>query len=255
VAVRQTRTLRPLSGPASPAAPMASAPSLRGPLTLGTPGTGKRSAGKPHAACDEAGAGNVSEGGTRHPLYNRKGPDRKLPTCRCARLLSTLLTWRELETWPGWNCAPTEQSKALGWKPSTYRARASSRPYLQGACSVSGSPRCGGPGCPPPGARDGRALGLAGTAWRRADQQPCRACLVLWRLVAPTLAGDSQCQGPPLGGAPLVAQSDGASACSGHLSGAGRCCGQSVYEPATGRAWMAQSSSLPPVIAHDQTMR
>src|SRR5215468_12299099 len=45
---------------------------------------------QPHAAFDEAGAGNVSYGGTRNPLYNRKGTDRKLPTCRCARLLSTL---------------------------------------------------------------------------------------------------------------------------------------------------------------------
>ena len=36
---------------------------------------------------------------------------------------------RELETWPWWNCDPTTQSKECGWKPSTYRARASSRPY------------------------------------------------------------------------------------------------------------------------------
>jgi hypothetical protein len=36
---------------------------------------------------------------------------------------------RELETRPRWNCDPTTQSKELGWKPSTYRARASSRPY------------------------------------------------------------------------------------------------------------------------------
>ena len=39
------------------------------------------------------------------------------------------LTRRELETWPGWNCEPTVQSKERGWKPSAYRARASSRPY------------------------------------------------------------------------------------------------------------------------------
>ena len=39
------------------------------------------------------------------------------------------LTRRELETWPRWNCDPTTQSKECGWKPSTYRARASSRPY------------------------------------------------------------------------------------------------------------------------------
>ena len=42
------------------------------------------------------------------------------------------LTWRELETWPGWNCEPTAQSKERGWKPSAYRARNSSRPYLKG---------------------------------------------------------------------------------------------------------------------------
>jgi hypothetical protein len=42
------------------------------------------------------------------------------------------LTWRELETWPWWNCDPTRQSKEPVWKPSTYRARASSRPYLRG---------------------------------------------------------------------------------------------------------------------------
>jgi hypothetical protein len=41
------------------------------------------------------------------------------------------LTWRELETWPGWNCEPTTQSKESGWKPSSCRARASSRPYLR----------------------------------------------------------------------------------------------------------------------------
>ena len=40
------------------------------------------------------------------------------------------LTRRELETWPPWNRNPTTQSKERAWKPSTYRARASSRPYL-----------------------------------------------------------------------------------------------------------------------------
>src|SRR4029453_11114536 len=63
------------------------------------------------------------------------------------------VTRRELETWPGWNCAPTEQSKALGWKPSTYRARASSRPYPDGGCidergdnlcGTQAGHRCGG---------------------------------------------------------------------------------------------------------------
>ena len=42
------------------------------------------------------------------------------------------LTWWELETWPWGNCEPTEQSKDLDWKPSTYSARASSRPYREG---------------------------------------------------------------------------------------------------------------------------
>ncbi len=53
------------------------------------------------------------------------------------------LTRRELETWPWWNCDPTTQSKERGWKPSTYRARASSRPYLRaakGAVPLADSP-------------------------------------------------------------------------------------------------------------------
>lgn len=29
------------------------------------------------------------------------------------------LTWRELETWLGWNCEPTPQAKVWDWKPST----------------------------------------------------------------------------------------------------------------------------------------
>ena len=37
--------------------------------------------------------------------------------------------WRELETWPWWNCEPNGSSKEPAWKPFTYRARASSRPY------------------------------------------------------------------------------------------------------------------------------
>ena len=39
-----------------------SAPSTRGPITLHTNQAGKRSAGKPHAAFDVAGAGNVAMG-------------------------------------------------------------------------------------------------------------------------------------------------------------------------------------------------
>ena len=48
------------------------------------------------------------------------------------------LTWRELETWPWGNCEPTEPSKELVWKPSTYSARASSRPYLNGEGGETG---------------------------------------------------------------------------------------------------------------------
>ena len=46
-----------------------SAPSARGPITLHTKHAGKRSAGKPHAAFDVAGAGNVAtvEGGHAMP--------------------------------------------------------------------------------------------------------------------------------------------------------------------------------------------
>src|SRR5262249_4370166 len=80
----------------------------------------------------------------------------------------------------------------------------------------------------------GLALGLAGTARRRADQSPRLTRLTLWGPVAPTLAGDRQCQGQPVGGAPLVAQRAVSSACSLHLSGAGRGCCQSVYGSATG---------------------
>jgi hypothetical protein len=42
------------------------------------------------------------------------------------------LTRRELETWPWWNCEPSWQSKEPVWKPFTYSARASSRPYWEG---------------------------------------------------------------------------------------------------------------------------
>jgi len=44
------------------------------------------------------------------------------------------LTWRELETWLGWNCEPIPQAKAWDWTPSTYGRRASSRPYLKQRC-------------------------------------------------------------------------------------------------------------------------
>jgi hypothetical protein len=42
------------------------------------------------------------------------------------------LTWRGLETWPWWNCAPSPQSKEWDWKPATYSRRACPRPYLTG---------------------------------------------------------------------------------------------------------------------------
>jgi hypothetical protein len=54
-----------------------SAPGLIGPITLGMKRTGKRSAGKPHAAFEEAGAGN---GPTvrlvRHSQRKRGATDR-----------------------------------------------------------------------------------------------------------------------------------------------------------------------------------
>jgi hypothetical protein len=43
------------------------------------------------------------------------------------------LTWRGLETWPWWNCAPIPQSKERDRKPSTYSRRACPRPYRWGA--------------------------------------------------------------------------------------------------------------------------
>jgi hypothetical protein len=39
------------------------------------------------------------------------------------------LTRRELDTWQWWNGEPNGSSKEPAWKPFTYRARASSRPY------------------------------------------------------------------------------------------------------------------------------
>jgi Group II intron, maturase-specific domain len=39
------------------------------------------------------------------------------------------LTWRGLETWPRWNCAPMPQSKERNWNPSTSSRRACPRPY------------------------------------------------------------------------------------------------------------------------------
>ncbi len=50
------------------------------------------------------------------------------------------LTWRGLETWPRWNCAPMPPSKERNWKPSTYSRRACPRPYRWGRHAIpSGS--------------------------------------------------------------------------------------------------------------------
>ena len=44
--------------------------------------------GKPTVRDRRGACRNVNHGGTRHPLYNRKGTDRKLSTYRCARYIS-----------------------------------------------------------------------------------------------------------------------------------------------------------------------
>ena len=84
-------------GPVQPlpgAPPMAeSAPNRIGPITLGMKRTGKRSAGKPHAAFDVAGAGNVAMVALcTHPTSESVG----LETLRLrqARQFSTLPTGR-----------------------------------------------------------------------------------------------------------------------------------------------------------------
>ena len=46
------------------------------------------------------------------------------------------LTWRGLEPWPRWNCAPTPSSKEREWKPSTDSRRACPRPYQLTAYSL-----------------------------------------------------------------------------------------------------------------------
>jgi hypothetical protein len=60
-----------------------------GPITRGMKQTGKRSAGKPHAAFDVAGAGTVTMvAGLRSTTKVMELPPA--PTLPCARLLSTL---------------------------------------------------------------------------------------------------------------------------------------------------------------------
>src|SRR5712691_8681539 len=44
--------------------------------------------GKPTVRDRRGACGTVNHGGTRHPLHNRKGADRKLSTYRCARRIS-----------------------------------------------------------------------------------------------------------------------------------------------------------------------
>jgi hypothetical protein len=66
-----------------------SAPNQRGPITLGMKQAGKRSAGKPHAAFDVAGAGNVAMVELcTHPAIERAGPETL--HLQQARLPSTL---------------------------------------------------------------------------------------------------------------------------------------------------------------------
>src|SRR6516165_6696611 len=94
--------------------------------------------GNPSVRDRREASGNANYGGTRLPRRNRKGGDGHSPpnVCRAPGFYPDKrplrLTWRELETWPWWNCDPTAQSKERGRKPSTYRAHASSRPYLGG---------------------------------------------------------------------------------------------------------------------------
>src|SRR5437870_13777622 len=44
--------------------------------------------GKPTVRDRRGACGTVNHGGTRHPLHNRKGAERKLSTYRCARRIS-----------------------------------------------------------------------------------------------------------------------------------------------------------------------
>ena len=86
VAVWHFAIVSPLSGESATAE---SAPSTRGPITLHMQQAGKRSAGKPHAAFDVAGAGNV----TMVELCTHRAIERaRLETLhlKCARQLSTL---------------------------------------------------------------------------------------------------------------------------------------------------------------------
>ena len=50
--------------------------------------------GKPTVRDRRGACRNVNQGGTRHPLYNRKGTGRKLSTYRCARYISIPTTAR-----------------------------------------------------------------------------------------------------------------------------------------------------------------
>src|SRR3990170_991820 len=76
MALPRTRVVQPLPG--SPSRGLAeSAPSLIGLITLGAKRAGKRSAGKPHAPFDEAGAGNgPTVGLVRHSQRKRGATDR-----------------------------------------------------------------------------------------------------------------------------------------------------------------------------------
>lgn len=67
MAVQESRTVRDLSCLATQAVTVESAPSAIGPITLDAKQVGARSAGNPHAACDEAGAGNGVTGRTEAP--------------------------------------------------------------------------------------------------------------------------------------------------------------------------------------------
>ncbi len=79
MALQSLGTLRDLSPPSSQAAAIDSTPSLIGPITLGTKRAGARSAGNPHAACDEEGAGNGIRAQSEAPALGESCRQRLIP--------------------------------------------------------------------------------------------------------------------------------------------------------------------------------
>ncbi len=92
VAVSKSGVVRELPSLETQAATAESAPSLIGPINLGTKRAGARSAGNPHAACDVEGAGNGLRNGLRHRHKAKAVGNRYSPNLRPPRQSSTLLT-------------------------------------------------------------------------------------------------------------------------------------------------------------------